>query len=225
MATKRPQSEVIVHAQPNFYKKLNKAPRLEIDWLHHKIYELHQTIEHLQRQIKQLTTSRQQTINGGSRNSLLSFVNNKKKFFSYLISRRFFVFQSWYRPFSVHDMMNVPKTFFITVICSAYFGLKISLAFNHQKVSNALTGYSLKFWLRLSVCICDAGSLAIQGDGRKSAKWMLAVSRTQQKYLAFLHVTEEAKTADGMKRIRCKKRIQSLSVRKWKHHEKPLILL
>ncbi|CCI45668.1 unnamed protein product [Albugo candida] len=69
MATKGPDTEIDGDSSPNFYKKLNRALRLENDELHHKVEELRKTIEHLQRQIKQLLKSSQQTINVGSRNS------------------------------------------------------------------------------------------------------------------------------------------------------------
>ena len=72
IVTKRPDTEMDNDPSPNFYKKLNKALRLENDELHRKMDELRATVEHLQRQIQQLQqllVSKKQTINVGSRNS------------------------------------------------------------------------------------------------------------------------------------------------------------
>ncbi|CCI11619.1 unnamed protein product [Albugo candida] len=48
-----PDTETDGETSPNFYKKLNKALRLE-DELHRKVDELRATVENLQRQIQQL---------------------------------------------------------------------------------------------------------------------------------------------------------------------------
>ncbi|CCI42386.1 unnamed protein product [Albugo candida] len=72
IVSKRLANQTDNETSSNFFKKLNKALRLENDELHRKVDELRATVEHLQRQIQklqQLLVSKKQTINVGSRNS------------------------------------------------------------------------------------------------------------------------------------------------------------
>ncbi|CCI48439.1 unnamed protein product [Albugo candida] len=70
IVSERPDTQTDDESSPTFFKKLNRALRLENDELHRKVDEC--LVEHLQRQIQQLQqllASKKQTINVGSRNS------------------------------------------------------------------------------------------------------------------------------------------------------------
>ncbi|KAL0584561.1 hypothetical protein ABG067_005584 [Albugo candida] len=66
IVSERPDTQTNDETSPTFFKKLNRALRLENDELHRKVDELRAMVEHLQRQIQQLQqllASKKQTIN------------------------------------------------------------------------------------------------------------------------------------------------------------------